>query len=76
MPVSSLIVGWLLVVLRGPLGLTLVGRILLVVRVLVGATSIACSAHALPVIIAVLIVVAAKIYLEEELLLRLGFPRG
>ena len=75
-PISSLIVGWLLVVLRGPLGLTLVGRILLVVRVLVGTTSIACSAHALPVIIPVLIVVAAKIYLEEELLLRLGFPRG
>lgn len=75
-PVSSLTVRWLLIVLRGPLGLTLVGWILLVVRVLVGATSIACSAHALPVIIPVLIVVAAKIYFEEEILLRLGFPRG
>jgi hypothetical protein len=75
-PFSSLLVSRLLVVLCRSLRFALVGWVLLAVRIFVGVAWIASPAYVLAITIAILIVVAVKIYFKAELLLGLGFPRG
>lgn len=75
-PFSSLLVGRLLIVLRRSLWFTLIGGVLLVVRIFIRVACIARPAHILAIAIPVLIVVVGKIYFKPELLLGLGFPRG